>query len=142
MTVFFSRQMPYGCHKFSFSLSGIFFLELLRYKTIETHALTFCHVIFHLQLVWLYFILTQNISHFFKQKKLLIYWIIFYLFRVKKGHITFGQKIEIPIIVVQLPVETGLQNHDSLTRKSVIGHHFKVHIVAKVFLKLKCYSKL
>ena len=68
---------------------------------------------------------------------LLLYLNIFYLFKVKKGHIIFGQKFEIPIIVVQLPVETGLQNHDSLTRKSVIGHHFKVHIVAKVFSKLK-----
>ena len=68
---------------------------------------------------------------------LLLYLNIFYLFKVKKGHIIFGQKFEIPIIVVQLPVETGLQNHDSLTRKSVIGHHFKVHKVAKAFLRLK-----
>ena len=76
----------------------------------------FCHI-----LSWFDFIqfFTQNLGHYFK------------------GHIIFGQKFEIPIIVVQLPVETGLQNHDSLTRKSVIGHHFKVHIVAKVFSKLK-----
>ena len=54
----------------------------------------------------------------------------------QKGLKLFGQHSEILVIVVQLPVETGLQNHDSLTRKSVIGHHFKVHKVAKSFLKL------
>ena len=56
---------------------------------------------------------------------------------MNKDLIFFGRNLDILVIVVQLPVETGLQNHDSLTRKSVIGHHFKVHKVAKVFLKLK-----